>query len=77
MEFQLSCSMLEIYKEKLVDLLLPEDEKAIELRIKESPLRGIYIEGITEEYVGTADELLEVIEDGNNRRTISSTNMNS
>ena len=43
-EFILTCSMLEIYKENLHDLLCIQ--KA-DLKIKESPTRGIYVEGLT------------------------------
>ena len=38
--------MLEIYKETLYDLL--NSERNIELKIKESPRRGIYVEGLTQ-----------------------------
>ena len=45
--------MLEIYKENLFDLLLgfdggKTDEKTAELKIKENPLRGIYVEGLVQ-----------------------------
>jgi len=36
--------MLEIYKESLSDLL---SVNKTDLRIKESPLKGIYVEGLT------------------------------
>lgn len=42
-EFLMSVSMLEIYKETLYDLL--SFQKA-DLKIKESPVRGIYVEGL-------------------------------
>lgn len=42
--------MLEIYKENLYDLLLgfegEKSEKNAELKIKENPRRGIFIEGL-------------------------------
>lgn len=44
-EFVIKCSMLEIYKETLYDLL---NDRASNLKIKESPLRGIYIDHLTE-----------------------------
>ena len=44
-EFVIKCGMLEIYKETLYDLL---NDRANNLKIKESPRRGIYIEGLTE-----------------------------
>ena len=50
-DFYIKCSMLEIYKENLYDLLLgfeggKIEEKTTELKIKESPHRGIYVEGL-------------------------------
>jgi kinesin family member 5 len=42
-EFVLTCSMLEIYKETLFDLL---NIQRADLKIKESPSRGIYVEGL-------------------------------
>lgn len=46
-DFTIKCSMLEIYRENLRDLLNPGG--GIELKIKFSKRKGIYIEGLTEE----------------------------
>ena len=43
-DFVINCSMLEIYKETLYDLFCVEKN---DLKIKESPCRGIYVEGLT------------------------------
>ncbi len=52
-DISIKCSMLEIYKENLYDLLAGDkmvgDKTKEELKIKENPRRGIYVEGITEE----------------------------
>jgi kinesin family member 5 len=42
-EFVLKCSMLEIYKETLYDLL---NERNSDLKIKEHPQKGIYVDGL-------------------------------
>ena len=42
----ITCSILEIYKENLRDLL--RDEEVQHLKIKESPTKGIYVDGLTE-----------------------------
>lgn len=73
LEFTLSCSMLEIYKETLRDLLSPEPN---ELKIKENPRRGIFIQGLTEVCVVSEEELLEVISLGEQMRTVASTRLN-
>lgn len=47
--------MLEIYKENLYDLFAGDkmvgDKTSSELKIKENPRRGIYVEGLNEEVV--------------------------
>ena len=53
-EFDIRCSMLEIYKEKLRDLLWLSNnmggiEESPQLKIKENPLRGIYIDKLSQE----------------------------
>ena len=52
-DISIKCSMLEIYKENLFDLLagdkMVSDKPAVDLKIKENPRRGIYVEGLTEE----------------------------
>lgn len=75
-EFTIRCSMLEIYRERLNDLLIPQDMQ-INLKIKEAPQRGIYVDGLTEECVGDPKELFECIDYGNSNRKIASTEMNS
>ncbi len=54
-EFTLTCSMLEIYKETLYDLL---SMNKADLKIKESPVKGIYVEGLTQ-IVRTSSFLLK------------------
>jgi len=53
--------MLEIYKEMLKDLLVPNSGV---LKIKQNPIRGIYVEGLHEECVVSIEELFGVIEAG-------------
>ena len=72
-EFTLKCSMLEIYKEKLKDLC----GYSAELKIKENKAKGIYVDGITEVYVASEEEMLEVLSMGERNRTVASTKMNS
>jgi len=74
-EFLVSCSMLEIYKENLRDLLI--DSAGEELKIKESPQRGIYVEGLTEFPIGSEEELMYWIEQGESRRAWAETRHNS
>lgn len=53
--------MLEIYKETLFDLL---SVNRTDLKIKESPVRGIYVEGLNSFNVASERELLDVLDLG-------------
>ncbi|CAG9331769.1 unnamed protein product [Blepharisma stoltei] len=73
-EITLKCSMLEIYKEKLKDLL---GNNSANLKIKEDPRKGIYVHGLTEMYVVCEEEIMDVLSLGESNRTVASTKMNS
>ena len=73
-EFTVKVSMIEIYMEKIKDLL---DPKKTNLKIHEEKNKGIYIEDVTETYVGEEEEVFEIMKVGNENRAIGVTNMNS
>lgn len=79
-EFVVSASMVEIYMEKLRDLLVTEGESinAINknLNIREDKQGKVYIENIKEQYINNYNELIELMKVGFNNRIVSSTNMN-
>ncbi|GFP80821.1 kinesin-related protein 4 [Phtheirospermum japonicum] len=72
-EFLLRMSYMEIYNEEINDLLAPEHRK---LQIHESIERGIFVAGLREEIVASADQVLERMEYGESHRHIGETNMN-
>lgn len=72
-EFTIKCSMLEIYKETLKDLL----GNSGELKIKQDKRKGIFIEGLTDVYVVCEEEMLELLALGESNRTVASTKMNT
>jgi hypothetical protein len=65
--------MIEIYKEQIRDLL---NVSKTDLKIKEAPRKGIYIENMTEVCVVCEDELFEVLEMGDRVRTVGMTKIN-
>jgi len=73
-EIDVRCSMLEIYKENLRDLLTDDP---LELKIKESPQKGVYVDGLSDYPVGCEEELLCWISIGDERRVWAETTHNS
>lgn len=66
-EFNIMASYLEIYNEKLQDLLCDQDEQA-ELKIRNDPLstngKGLFIEGITQKVLCNESDYVRLIEKG-------------
>ena len=67
-------SYLEIYNEKCRCLLNP---MAKEVKPREHPVTGPYVEGLTKVIVHSLPDIQNVMEDGNKVRTVACTNMNS
>ncbi|XP_077233887.1 P-loop containing nucleoside triphosphate hydrolases superfamily protein [Tasmannia lanceolata] len=72
-EFLIRVSYMEIYNEEINDLFAPENNK---LQIHESLERGIYVAGLREEIVISAEQVLKLIEFGEVNRHVGQTNMN-
>ncbi|KAA6369701.1 MAG: putative Kinesin-II 95 kDa subunit, partial [Streblomastix strix] len=73
--FEVKASFLEMYNEKLQDLLDPKTTKTISIR--ESPTKGIYVENVVEQLVKSYKEIDKLITDGNKVRTVAATAMNA
>ncbi|CAG9310172.1 unnamed protein product [Blepharisma stoltei] len=73
LEFTVRVSYSEIYMEKIRDLLAPEHDN---LKIRENKIMGVYVEGITESYTSTGDEVFEWMKYGTKNRTVGANNMN-
>lgn len=72
-EYTVRVSYMEIYMEKIKDLLNPRNDN---LPIHEDKARGVYVRGLTEEYVSSAEEVYEVMRQGGKARAVAATNMN-
>ena len=77
-EFTVKLAYVEIYNEKLKDLLTasPNAAAAQQLKIREGP-HGVYIENVTEHYLSSYAQTLQLLALGAERRAVSSTLMNS
>ena len=71
---KLECSYVEIYSEKIRDLLDPRKRN---LKVREHPKSGPYVEGVSCCAVSDYSELAALMQSGNAERTIAATNMNA
>jgi kinesin family protein 5 len=62
-EFTFKVSYVEIYMEKIRDLL-DDNHTKNNLTVREDKIKGIYIAGVTEEYVTSDEELLSIMAAG-------------
>uniref|UniRef100_K3WTP4 Kinesin-like protein n=1 Tax=Globisporangium ultimum (strain ATCC 200006 / CBS 805.95 / DAOM BR144) TaxID=431595 RepID=K3WTP4_GLOUD len=74
-EFIVKVSYIEIYMERIRDLLDPYKSK-VNLQVREDVQRGIFVEGMTEVCVTSDDELLSTMRDGAANRAVAATGMN-
>ena len=74
-EFTFKVSYVEIYMEKIRDLLDNSHTK-VNLNVREDKAKGIYIGDVTEVYVTSHDELLGIMAAGATNRATAATGMN-
>ncbi|KAK5108153.1 hypothetical protein LTR62_008749 [Meristemomyces frigidus] len=73
MEFTVRVAYMEIYMEKIRDLLHVANDN---LPIHEDQKRGVYVKGLSEVYVGSLDDVYKVLDVGGQARMTAATNMN-
>ena len=77
-EYTIKCSFLEIYKEIVRDLLNPSGSAGKQgLKVRESPGKGVWVEGLHEAYVTCEQDVFDLIQTGESHRAVSSTSMNA
>lgn len=74
MEYLVKVSYMEIYMERIRDLLSPNNDN---LQVHEDKVRGVYVKNLSDYYVGDANEVYEIMRQGSQARAVSSTNMNA
>ncbi|KAI0722047.1 kinesin-domain-containing protein [Cerioporus squamosus] len=72
--FTVEVSYIEIYNEKVRDLLNPKNTG--NLRVREHPSLGPYVEDLSKLMVNSYDEMMTLMDEGNKARTVAATNMN-
>ncbi|XP_057306892.1 kinesin-like protein KIF15 isoform X3 [Hydractinia symbiolongicarpus] len=73
-KYTVTCSYLQIYQEKLYDLL--NETRTVELSLREHPKTGVYIENLTEYVVHSPKEVLNLLKVGKRRLVFAETKMN-
>ncbi|KAH7912466.1 hypothetical protein BJ138DRAFT_1004364 [Hygrophoropsis aurantiaca] len=72
--FTVEVSYIEIYNEKVRDLLNPKNTG--NLRVREHPSLGPYVEDLSKLMVNSYEEMMTLMDEGNKARTVAATNMN-
>ncbi|TDL29083.1 kinesin-domain-containing protein [Rickenella mellea] len=72
--FTVEVSYIEIYNEKVRDLLNPKNSG--NLRVREHPSLGPYVEDLSKLVVSSYDDMMTLMDEGNKARTVAATNMN-
>ncbi|KAH8820078.1 kinesin heavy chain [Xylogone sp. PMI_703] len=72
-EYTVRVSYMEIYMERIRDLLAPHNDN---LPVHEEKNRGVYVKGLLEIYVSSVQEVFEVMRRGGSARAVAATNMN-
>ncbi|XP_010156369.1 PREDICTED: kinesin-like protein KIF16B, partial [Eurypyga helias] len=74
--FRTEVSYLEIYNERVRDLLRRKSSKTNNLRIREHPKEGPYVEDLSKHLVQNYTDVEELMDAGNINRTTAATGMN-
>eukprot|EP00667_Euglena_gracilis_P005678 EG_transcript_5719 len=71
-------SFIEIYNEKVHDLLAGKSPRTSQksLRVRQHPVRGPFVEGLTQHAVTSGAAILSLLRQGNDRRATAATRMN-
>lgn len=73
-KYSVEVSYMEIYCERVRDLLNPKNKG--NLRVREHPLLGPYVEDLSKLAVTSYQDIHNLIDEGNKARTVAATNMN-
>ncbi|CAH1639058.1 unnamed protein product [Spodoptera littoralis] len=74
LKYSVEVSYMEIYCERVRDLLNPKNKG--NLRVREHPALGPYVEDLSKLAVTSYQDIYDLIDEGNKARTVAATNMN-
>ncbi|KAJ8021167.1 Kinesin-like protein KIF13A [Holothuria leucospilota] len=73
--FKVEVSYMEIYNERVKDLLYPKGKQ--NLKVREHKIYGPYVDGLSKLAVSSFKNIDDLMSEGNKSRTVAATNMNS
>ena len=73
-EFTIQASMIEIYMEKIRDLIVTSNDN---LNIRQNTNKEFYIDKLSEHYVNNEHDIYNLLNTGNDNRAVAFTKMNS
>ncbi|CAG8830094.1 21834_t:CDS:2, partial [Racocetra persica] len=73
--YQVQVSYIEIYNERVRDLLNPKNKE--NLKVREHPALGPYVEDLSKLIVNSFEDIENLMDEGNKARTVAATNMNA
>ena len=71
------CSYLEIYNEKILDLLGGENSEQQNLDVKQDKQKGIFVQGLKQVITKSISEIQQAMDAGNKNRKVGATAMNA
>ncbi|RCH88049.1 kinesin-like protein Klp8 [Rhizopus azygosporus] len=74
LQYQVEVSYIEIYNEKVRDLLNPRNKG--NLKVREHPVLGPYVQDLSRLAVNSYENIDQLMDEGNKARTVAATNMN-
>ncbi|XP_020277289.1 kinesin-like protein KIN-5A [Asparagus officinalis] len=81
-EYSMKVTFLELYNEEITDLLAPEESKFSEdkskkpIALMEDGKGGVFVRGLEEEIVTTANEIYKILDKGSSKRRTAETLLN-
>eukprot|EP00668_Euglena_longa_P010878 GGOE01013188.1.p1 GENE.GGOE01013188.1~~GGOE01013188.1.p1 ORF type:complete len:1065 (-),score=374.02 GGOE01013188.1:644-3526(-) len=76
--YRVQVAFMEIYNEKVFDLLVGKSPRSAHknLRVRQHPVRGSFVEGLTQHAVQSGAAILKLMRQGNEQRATAATRMN-
>ncbi|CAJ0610426.1 unnamed protein product [Cylicocyclus nassatus] len=77
LQYKVEVSYMEIYNERVRDLLDPKKSNKHHLKVREHKILGPLVDGLSILAVDSYQQIASLIEEGNKSRTVAATNMNA